>query len=130
MEMKKIYRQIGFEGRTTIPQVIRDKMGLDDKDFISFSYDPETRSVIIRQEWICDGCDDDQYEDDCDDSSDFDGQKSEIDDSDAFEELDDEVDPTPELVASIFEVDPAIRKKLLTLMRFVLAKQENGRGVA
>lgn len=47
MEMKKIYRQIGFEGRTTIPQVIRDKMGLDDKDFISFSYDPETRTGYL-----------------------------------------------------------------------------------
>ena len=52
----KIIKQIGFEGRTTIPLIIRDVMGLEDKDFISFELSEDGNSVTIRREFICDGC--------------------------------------------------------------------------
>ena len=54
--MKKIIKQIGFEGRTTIPQIIREAMGLEDGDFISFEISEDKNSVTIRKEFICDGC--------------------------------------------------------------------------
>lgn len=54
--MRKIIKQIGFEGRTTIPQVLRDYMGIEDKDFISFELAPDGRSIVIRKEEFCD-CD-------------------------------------------------------------------------
>ncbi len=52
----KIIKQIGFEGRTTIPLIIREEMGLEDKDFISFELSEDRNSVTIRREFICDGC--------------------------------------------------------------------------
>ncbi len=55
-KMRKITKQIGFEGRTTIPQIIRDAMGLEDKDFISFELAEDGNSVTIRREFICEGC--------------------------------------------------------------------------
>lgn len=53
---EKIIKQIGFEGRTTIPLIIREEMGLEDKDFISFEISEDGNSVTIRREFICDGC--------------------------------------------------------------------------
>ena len=55
--MTKIIKQIGMEGRTTIPYLSRKAMRLEDGDFISFTYDKENKTVTIQQEWICDGCD-------------------------------------------------------------------------
>ena len=52
----KIIKQIGFEGRTTIPLIIREEMGLEDKDFISFELSEDGNSVTLRREFICDGC--------------------------------------------------------------------------
>ena len=59
---KKIIKQIGAEGRTTIPLIMRKAMGLKDGAFISFTYDPDEKNVTIQQEWFCDGCEPDEDE--------------------------------------------------------------------
>ncbi len=59
---KKIIKQIGAEGRTTIPFIMRKAMRLKDGAFISFTYDPDEKNVTIRQEWFCDGCESDEDE--------------------------------------------------------------------
>ena len=53
---KKIIKQIGAEGRTTIPFIMRKAMNLKDGAFISFTYDPDEKNVTIQQEYFCDGC--------------------------------------------------------------------------
>ena len=54
--MNKIYRTLGKRGRTTIPYVIRVKLGLRHNDLLSFEEDGDT--VVIRRENICNECDD------------------------------------------------------------------------
>ena len=52
--MNKIYRTLGKHGRTTIPYVIRVKLGLRHNDLISFEEDGDT--VIVRREKVCNNC--------------------------------------------------------------------------
>ena len=52
--MNKIYRTLGKRGRTTIPYVIRVKLGLRHNDLISFKEDGDT--VIVRREKVCNNC--------------------------------------------------------------------------
>lgn len=54
--MNKIYRTLGKRGRTTIPYVIRVKLGLRHNDLLSFEEDGDT--VIVRREKVCDECND------------------------------------------------------------------------
>ena len=54
--MKKIYKPLGKRGRTTIPYVIRVKLGLRHNDMLSFEEDGDT--IVIRRENICNECDD------------------------------------------------------------------------
>ena len=54
--MNKIYRTLGKRGRTTIPYVIRVKLGLRHNDMLSFEEDGDT--IVIRRENICNECDD------------------------------------------------------------------------
>ena len=54
--MNKIYRTLGKRGRTTIPYVIRVKLGLRHNDLLSFEEDGDT--IVIRRENICNECDD------------------------------------------------------------------------
>ena len=51
--MTKIIKQIGAEGRTTIPQNIRDVLDIRDGDFISFEVASDGRSIRIVREQIC-----------------------------------------------------------------------------
>ena len=51
--MRKVIKQIGFEGRTTIPQNLRQAMGIRDGDFISFEMDPDGKSIRVMKEQIC-----------------------------------------------------------------------------
>ncbi len=51
----KIYRIIGKHGRITIPYEIRQKIGFEPNDVISFESDVlDDRSVIVRREMLCD----------------------------------------------------------------------------
>ena len=50
--MNKIYKTLGKRGRTTIPYVIRVRLGLSHNDLISFEEDGDT--VIVRREKVCD----------------------------------------------------------------------------
>lgn len=52
----KYYKLIGQKGRTTIPYYMRVRIGIRDKDVISFEeqYDG---SIVLRKEDICDVCD-------------------------------------------------------------------------
>ena len=48
---------LGKEGRTTIPYPIRERLGWEEGDIISFT-ELEDGSVLLTQEIICDGCED------------------------------------------------------------------------
>ena len=48
---------LGKEGRTTIPYPIRERLGWEEGDIISFT-EMEDGSVLITQEILCDGCED------------------------------------------------------------------------
>ena len=48
---------LGKEGRTTIPYPIRERLGWEEGDIISFT-ELEDGSVLITQEILCDGCED------------------------------------------------------------------------
>ena len=48
---------LGREGRTTIPYPIRERLGWEEGDIISFT-EMEDGSVLITQEILCDGCED------------------------------------------------------------------------
>ena len=54
--MNKIYRILGKRGRTTIPYVIRVKLGLRHNDLLSF--EEQDNTVVIRRESICNEYDD------------------------------------------------------------------------
>ena len=49
--MNKIYRTLGKRGRTTIPYVIRVKLGLRHNDLLSFEEDGDT--IVSRSAYIC-----------------------------------------------------------------------------
>lgn len=99
--MKKIIKQIGFEGRTTIPQIIRDAMGLPEKAFISFTYDAETKSVVIKQEWICDDCA---------------AESTEV---------------NPELIELVLSMDEDMQKRAIFVLEYMLfLKESRGRNAA
>lgn len=51
--MTKIIKQIGVEGRTTIPQYMREVLDIQDGDFISFEVDPTRKSIRVMREQIC-----------------------------------------------------------------------------
>ena len=46
---------LGKEGRTTIPYPIRERLGWEEGDIITFSDLPDG-SVLVTREFICDGC--------------------------------------------------------------------------
>ena len=52
-----VYKFLGKEGRTTIPYPIRMKLGWKKGDLISFTEQPDG-SVLLQQEFLCDGCED------------------------------------------------------------------------
>ena len=60
-----IYRVLGKRGRTTIPYVIRKRIGFKYNDIISFTEQPDG-SVVIKREKLCDNCIDiaDEYSED------------------------------------------------------------------
>ena len=51
----KIYKVLGKRGRITIPLVIRQKLGFEPNDIISFELQ-ENGSIIVRSEPRCCGC--------------------------------------------------------------------------
>ena len=52
--MAKIYRFLGKRGRTTIPYYLREELGLNRDDLLSFERHGKT--IVVRKEKICDGC--------------------------------------------------------------------------
>ncbi len=52
--MKKIYRFMGAEGRTTIPLPLRQKVGFSQNDLVSFEITKDEDGVLIRREKLCD----------------------------------------------------------------------------
>jgi len=56
--MSKIIKQIGIEGRTTIPWSMRRALKIKNGDFISFKKTPDGNGIIIEKEKICDHCSD------------------------------------------------------------------------
>ncbi len=55
MEAMKTLRILGKKGRVTVPQEIRDEIGLERGDVVSFSV-LDDDSAIIRRERLCDEC--------------------------------------------------------------------------
>ena len=53
--MKVIYKPIGKDGRTTIPEEIREAVGITYNDIISFELLPDD-SIVIRKVKVCDNC--------------------------------------------------------------------------
>lgn len=54
--MKKTYRILGKKGRITIPYHIRQSVGFETDDVLSFAESKDGKSVVVRREKICDGC--------------------------------------------------------------------------
>ena len=55
MESMKTIRIMGKKGRITVPEEIRDEIGLERGDIVSFEI-LDDDSAIIRREQLCDGC--------------------------------------------------------------------------
>ncbi len=51
--MKNVIRQIGTEGRTTIPQELRDAMGICDGDFLAFELTQDGRHLVLTKVGMC-----------------------------------------------------------------------------
>ena len=51
--MKSVIRQIGTEGRTTIPQELRDGMGIRDGDFLAFELTPDGHHLVVTKVGMC-----------------------------------------------------------------------------
>ncbi len=51
--MKNVIRQIGTEGRTTIPQELRDAMGIRDGDFLAFELTQDGRHLVLTKVGMC-----------------------------------------------------------------------------
>lgn len=54
--MHKILRILGKRGRITIPYEIRQNVGFQYNDVLSFTETTDGRSVVVRREKICDNC--------------------------------------------------------------------------
>lgn len=54
--MKKLLRIFGKRGRITIPYEIRQRVGFEYNDVLSFTESSDGRSVIVRREKLCDNC--------------------------------------------------------------------------
>ena len=54
--MEKIYRILGKRGRITLPYEIREKVGFQSNDVLSFAASEDGRSVVVKREKICDCC--------------------------------------------------------------------------
>lgn len=54
--MNKMYRVLGKRGRITIPFEIRQRVGFQYNDVLSFSESPDGRTVTVKREKICDNC--------------------------------------------------------------------------
>ncbi len=54
--MKKLLRILGKRGRITIPFEIRQWVGFAYNDVLSFTESSDGRTVIVRREKLCDGC--------------------------------------------------------------------------
>lgn len=54
--MKKLLRILGKRGRITIPYEIRQRVGFEYNDVLSFTESEDRRSVIVRREKLCDNC--------------------------------------------------------------------------
>ena len=55
MEAVKTLRILGKRGRVTVPQEVRDEIGLERGDVVSFDVVDED-SVLVRRERLCDSC--------------------------------------------------------------------------
>ncbi len=53
--MKVIYKPIGKDGRTTIPEEIREAVEITYNDIISFELLPDN-SIVIKKVKVCDNC--------------------------------------------------------------------------
>ena len=51
-----VYRILGKRGRVTIPFEIRSRVGFAYNDVLSFTESPDGRTVVVKREKICDGC--------------------------------------------------------------------------
>ena len=51
--MRKIIRTIGQEGRTTIPQCLRDAMGIHDGDFLAFELTQDGKHLVVTRVGMC-----------------------------------------------------------------------------
>lgn len=54
--MNKLYRILGKRGRITIPYEIRQRVGFQYNDVLSFVESADGRSVVVKREKICDNC--------------------------------------------------------------------------
>lgn len=54
--MNKILRILGKRGRITIPYELRQRLGVNQNDVLSFTESSDGRTVIIRREKLCE-CD-------------------------------------------------------------------------
>lgn len=52
----KLFRILGKRGRITIPFEIRQKIGFNYNDILSFTENPDGTSVTVKREKICDNC--------------------------------------------------------------------------
>ena len=52
----KLFRFLGKRGRITIPFEIRQKIGFNYNDILSFTENPDGTSVTVKREKICDNC--------------------------------------------------------------------------
>lgn len=55
MEAAKTLRILGKRGRVTVPQEVRDEIGLERGDVVSFAVVDED-SVLVKKERLCDNC--------------------------------------------------------------------------
>ncbi len=53
---RKFLRILGKRGRITIPYEIRQRVGFEYNDVLSFTESSDGRSVIVRREKLCDNC--------------------------------------------------------------------------
>lgn len=51
--MKNAIKQIGAEGRTTIPQEMREAMGIHDGDFLAFEPTQDGRHIVLTKVGMC-----------------------------------------------------------------------------
>lgn len=54
--MAKLLRILGKRGRITIPYEIRQRVGFQYNDVLSFTEIADGRSVVVKREKICDNC--------------------------------------------------------------------------